>query len=136
MKLRLLPWPSSPRAEQTLLLFLNSLQLKFVFNLPIMNIVLRFDRMHMYLLSRDDTKITLCFNDIHCNGRVIAEYSRSTPLRTSRKLKCRYFLPVACVQGVFPSSYKKMKSFSHNKMICGIFYSRFSFGGRSYLHVL
>lgn len=69
------------RAEQTLLIPLNPLRMKFVsqFNLPIMNIAFRFDRMHVYLLSRDDIEITLCFHDLHCNGRVSVEYSRSMP---------------------------------------------------------
>ena len=69
------------RAEQTLLIPLNPLRMKFVsqFNLPIMNIAFRFDRMHVYLLSRDDIEITLCFHDLHYNGRVSVEYSRSMP---------------------------------------------------------
>ena len=58
---------------------MKPLKQQFVFNLPIMNIVLRFDGTHIYQLSRDDTKITFCFNDLHRNARVITECSRVTP---------------------------------------------------------
>lgn len=101
-----------------------------------MNIVLRFDGTHIYQLSRDDTKITFGFNDLHCNGGVITECSRVILRRTSRKLTCRYFLPIARRKGRrFPSSCEKVKFFlSWNDL--WIFHIRFSFGGRINLHIL
>ena len=55
----------------------------------------------MYLLSRDDTKITLCFNDLHGNGKVMDRMFEEHSAGHHEKLKRWYFLPVTRVQGVF-----------------------------------
>lgn len=91
------------RAEQTLLIPLNPLRLKVVsqFNLPIMNIAFRLDRMHVYLLSRDDIEITLCFHDLHCNGRVSVFEEHAAGHHESYSVGISFLSPTLIFSGLF-----------------------------------